>query len=468
MVDVKATAQPAIEIIELPPEVIVIEDETHELYCSASFTDVKYGMGADFDLLPAEVKARLELIRRGALDIEYKKMFPIQAKAIPHILKGSHVIGQAPGGGGKTAAFTIGMLAHIDVSRHHTEGLIVGMTRELACQIYEDAVVPLGKYMAGLTHNLFLAGIHARDLGSSCNDHVVVGTPGKLGELIESGFIDLSNLRVFVLDEADELILDSNNAKFEAAMKNWRRRAPRECLSLLFSATFPSHVRESAKEFLTKGRPIQLLTIPTTNLIVKNRSLFSIAATDAKPKLAILQDVYDFSGADGKSVVFCNTIKATQDVAAKMRDLGKPCAVIHSELTGEDRDRALKLFRGKIRLVGVPEPNVLICTDALARGVDISNVALVVNYELPVKKNRGGGQVANTPTFLHRVARCGRAGRKGLAISFVGNAADAQLIAAYKADILEGKPETQPLIQEWAADDFEGLFKHFKASGGTK
>jgi superfamily II DNA/RNA helicase len=457
------TPQLANEVVELPPE-ILIEDEASDLYCKASFEDLKYGMGSEFDQLSAEVRTRLDLIRRAALEMDYKKMFPIQASAIPYILKGFHVLGQAPGGGGKTAAFTIGMLAHIDVSNPHTQGLIVGMTRELAGQIYEDAVVPLSKNMAGLRHNLFLAGIHPGE--PSCDDHVIVGTPGKLGELIERGYIRLDRLRVFVIDEADELIMDSNNAKFENSMKNWRRRAPRDCLTLLFSATFPKGVKDSAKEFLTKGRPIQMLTIPTTSLIVKNRSLFSMAVTPAKSKLAILQDVYDYCAPAGKSVVFCNTIKATEDVYGKMQELGKPCSVLHGDLKGEERDRALKVFRGKLQMPGVVESNVLICTDALARGVDISNVTLVVNYELPVKRvGRGGGvQKADTATFLHRVARCGRAGRRGLAISLVGNAADADLIETYKSEILDGQPETQPIIQTWPADDFEGLVERFKAA----
>ena len=137
---------------------------------------------------------------------------PIQLESIPRIAMGSHLIAQAQGGAGKTVAFTIGMLSHIDTTLPYTQGLIVGMTRELARQIYTDAVVVLGKYMSGLTHGLYLAGFRAPQ-GSKGNQHIAVGTPGKLDELLfEKRYLDISKLRVWVLDEADELVMNSEDA----------------------------------------------------------------------------------------------------------------------------------------------------------------------------------------------------------------------------------------------------------------
>ena len=455
------------EIIELPAPV-VIDDPDSPLFSALDYSNPTFGMEkAEYDCLRPGIRSSLDNIRRAALEMGYKKMFPIQATSIPHILMEKHVIGQAPGGAGKTAAFTIGMLAHIDTSKSCTQGLVIGMTRELSRQIYHDAVVPLGKNLDGFTHDLFLKGFRTEHYQrSTCNAHVIVGSPGKLFDLIhDRKFIDISQLRVFVLDEADELILDTDGhgAVVKKNIFTLRRLAPKTCLTLLFSATFPPDVRKQSSALLTTARRIEHLAIPTANLMPRNRKQYSIPTTAELSKIDILGQTYDFCGAEGKSIVFCNTIKAVTDVAKVMEMRQRPCGILHGELRDEERDLALDTFRGKIPR---RECNVLICTDVLARGVDVPNVGLVVNYDLPVKKqggrSGGGIVVADEPTYLHRIARCARAGKKGQVINLVNNAGDQELLTKYLDYVLRDEPADSParayaVIHPWLATDLGEL-----------
>jgi ATP-dependent RNA helicase DDX19/DBP5 len=242
---------------------------------------------------------------------------------------------------------------------------------------------------------------------------------------------------------------------------------PPDCQVLLFSATFPPEVDKYAKEFIGKGkRSLVNLKLPSeaSLMIPERKQFFMRTHTRNNGKIEILREIYEYIQSN-QSIVFCNTIKAVEETQRLMTELNCPCSILHSKLPTEaDRDKAIDEFRGKNLPEGVRPSKVLICTDVIARGVDIPNVNLVVNYELPFKTDRRGNKSVDYETYAHRIPRCSRAGRHGTVINFVQDAKDSESVKSIINHFSDGEPDPS-LIKEWGADPdgpdggVEGLYR---------
>ncbi len=340
---------------------------------------------AELDLLPA--------LQRAIDAAGYTAPTPIQGAALPAILAGRDVLAQAPTGSGKTAAFGLGLLQKLDAGAIRTQALVLCPTRELADQVAKE-IRRLASGIPNVKLSLLVGGLALGPQLASLEHppHVVVGTPGRVQELLRKGALDLRAVSSLVLDEADRML----DMGFEPAIRDIVKRLPRERQSLLFSATWPEALRAVGQSTLRE--PVEVAVDaaagqPEVELV------FHEADLAAKPALLaglLLQHRPE------SAVVFCNTRRDVDDVAAWLGGLGFAAAALHGDL--EQRDREEVLVRFANRSLGV-----LVASDVAARGLDIKELACVVNYELP----------SDAETFLHRSGRTARAGRGGLVLSLV-------------------------------------------------
>ena len=346
----------------------------------------------------------------------YTVMTPIQAQALPAILERRDVIAQAPTGSGKTAAFGLGLLGKIDATTGGTQALILCPTRELADQVGKHlrklatgipnlklsvlcGGIPLGPQLASLTHA----------------PHVVVGTPGRVLELVQKDALQLRGIHTLVLDEADRML----DMGFEEPIRALVKRTPKERQSLLFSATFPDAIRTLGNAMLRNALEVSI------NGGAKPASIeerfFETEPTRRAPLLASL--LLQFK--PESTVVFCNMRRDTEEVVGSLAHYGFTALALHGEMEQRDRDEVLVRFANR-------SCNVLVASDVAARGLDIDDIGAVVNYELPT----------DADTYLHRIGRTGRAGRDGLALSLVAPSerSRASLIEARLIESGQGKP----------------------------
>ncbi|GAB3703702.1 DEAD/DEAH box helicase [Mariniluteicoccus flavus] len=324
--------------------------------------------------------------------------FPIQSMSIPIAVAGTDMIGQARTGTGKTLAFGISLLQRITVDNEPgvaPQALVVAPTRELALQVSKDLAV--ASSVLGARVLTVYGGVGYDPQLDALRDgvDVVVGTPGRLLDLVNRRALDLRHIKVMVLDEADEML----DLGFLPDVERLIAQTPDSRQTLLFSATMPSAIASLARTHLTQPVNIRaehhddLTTVPlTTQYIYQAHDL-------DKPEIVgrILQadDV-------GKVIIFCRTKRSAQRVADDLEARGFNAAPIHGDLRQEARERALKKFReDKIK--------VLVATDVAARGIDVAGVSHVINYECP----------DDDKTYVHRIGRTGRAGAKGIAVTFV-------------------------------------------------
>ncbi|CAB9514633.1 RNA helicase DBP5 [Seminavis robusta] len=323
----------------------------------------------------------------------------IQEEALPRILADPprNVIGQAQSGSGKTAAFTLGMLYRIDVDAPaSTQALCVTPTRELAIQIFEKAVKPMAANMAGLKVQLAVAGTHF-EKGQKCDAHIIIGTPGKVVDWMKRRLFNAKTIKVFVLDEADSMIEEGGHRANSLLIK---KNLHKKCQSLFFSATFPPEVVAFAGKMV--DNPDRILIEEGDEFLVVDviKQLWVDTRDYNGGKLEFLADIYSLLTI-GQSIVFVGTKRDADTVHQTLSDSGYTCSVLHGGVDGAERDATMLAFRNG-------ESNVLITTNVLARGVDVDNVCLVVNYDVPVDKD----QMPDFETYLHRIGRTGRFGRR--------------------------------------------------------
>ncbi|MBI1673033.1 ATP-dependent RNA helicase DbpA [Shewanella sp. DW31] len=323
----------------------------------------------------------------------YNEMTPIQAQSLPPILAGQDVIGQGKTGSGKTAAFGLGLLNKLDVKRFRIQTLVLCPTRELADQVAQEirtlargihnvkvltlcGGVPMGPQVGSLEHGA----------------HIIVGTPGRIVDHLDRNRLDLSNLNMLVLDEADRML----EMGFQPALDAIIEQAPRERQTLLFSATFPEQIQSIAK---------QIMYDPSMVKVEGNHDSLSIAQhfyhlDDDKARMQALQLLL-LEHKPESAVVFCNTKRETQKVADELEGLGFSVLALHGDLEQRDRDETLLQFANKSACV-------LVATDVAARGLDIDALDAVFNYHVAY----------DTEVHIHRIGRTGRAGSKGAAYTF--------------------------------------------------
>jgi len=340
-----------------------------------------------------DMNLREELLR-GIYAYGFEKPSAIQQRAIMPVLKGRDVIAQAQSGTGKTATFAISILQKIDVSLRECQALVLAPTRELAQQI-QKVVNALSEYM-NIESMACIGGTAVReDLKKlDVGVHVVVGTPGRVYDMIQRRALRTEHIKMFVLDEADEML----SRGFKDQIYDVFQLIPNGVQVVLLSATMPAEVLEVTKRFMRD--PIRIL-VKKDELTLEGIKQFYIAIEREEWKLDTLCDLYETLTIT-QAVIFCNTRRKVEWLTEKMTSRQFTVSSMHGDMEQKDRDIIMKEFRSG-------SSRVLITTDLLARGIDVQQVSLVINYDLPT----------NRENYIHRIGRGGRFGRKGVAINFV-------------------------------------------------
>ncbi|SHO79164.1 Nucleolar protein required for maturation of 18S rRNA [Malassezia sympodialis ATCC 42132] len=333
---------------------------------------------------------------RGIYAYNYEKPSAIQQRAIQPILRGRDVIAQAQSGTGKTATFSISMLQTIDTALRETQALVLSPTRELATQI-QSVVLALGDYMNVQCHACIGGTSVGEDIRKlEYGQHIVSGTPGRVFDMIRRRHLRTKNIKMLILDESDELL----NMGFKDQIYDIYRYLPPATQVVLVSATLPNDVLEMTSKFMTD--PVRIL-VKRDEITLEGIKQFFIAVEKEDWKFDTLCDLYDTLTIT-QAVIFCNTRRKVDWLTERMRENNFQVSSMHGEMQQKERDAIMNEFRqGSSR--------VLITTDVWARGIDVQNVSLVTNYDLPT----------NRENYIHRIGRSGRFGRKGVAINFVTN-----------------------------------------------
>jgi ATP-independent RNA helicase DbpA len=330
---------------------------------------------------------------KNLASLGYSAMTPIQEHSLPYILAGKDVIARAKTGSGKTAAFGIGLLAHLDITSLNVQALILCPTRELADQVGKElrrlarctenvrvltlcGGVPFGPQLGSLTHGA----------------HVVVGTPGRLLDHLRRGSLDLHNLKTLVLDEADRML----DMGFQDDIAALIAAAPAKRQTLLFSATYPDEIAEMSRDI--QHAPVEISVDEAHEEGAIEQLLFEVGQSERTAFTARLLRHY----LPESTLIFCNTKAECQELADALTGLGFAALAIHGDLEQRERDQVLVRFANK-------SASVLVATDVAARGLDIKELSAVINYELP----------RDPEVYVHRIGRTGRAGEQGLALSLV-------------------------------------------------
>ncbi|MET9065719.1 DEAD/DEAH box helicase, partial [Streptosporangium sandarakinum] len=325
--------------------------------------------------------------------------FPIQEMALPLALNSQDIIGQARTGTGKTYAFGVAMLQRVGKPRKNRKkprGLVVVPTRELAVQVTEDLVTAAGKLGSRILTvyggRAYEPQIEALKQGVD----IIVGTPGRLLDLVKQKYLDLGQINVLVLDEADRML----DLGFLPDIERIIKLIPAERQTMLFSATLPGEIVALSRRYLNRPTHVRAENNDAEAEATPQTTQF-VWRTHRMNKIEILARLLQCEGR-GLTMVFCETKRACDKVVEELKERGFAAAAVHGDLGQGQREQALRAFRnGKI--------DVLVATDVAARGIDIDDVTHVVNYDCPQDEK----------TYVHRIGRTGRAGRTGVAVTFV-------------------------------------------------
>lgn len=337
-----------------------------------------------------------EKLLRGVYAMGFEKPSIIQQTAILPVLHGHDVIAQAQSGTGKTATFSIGLLNRIDDSVQQTQGLVLAHTRELALQIH-SVMTGLGQYM-NFTYNLCVGGTQIKENIDQLlqNPHIVIGTPGRVLDMINKKALHTRTLKMLVIDEADEML----SKIFSNQIYDIFRFLPNDIQVGLFSATMTPEFFKLAKCFMRE--PVKIL-VKNEELTLEGIRQFYINLDKSEYKFGTLCDIYEACSIS-QTIIYCNARRTVDQLTRQLVESDFSVECIHGDMTQEDRNKIMQEFRnGSCR--------VLISTDLLSRGIDVQQVSLVINFDLP----------NNIESYIHRIGRSGRFGRKGTAINFLTN-----------------------------------------------
>ncbi|EGR30527.1 hypothetical protein IMG5_129800 [Ichthyophthirius multifiliis] len=336
-----------------------------------------------------------ELIR-GILTYGFDKPSAVQQRAIKPIIQGRDVIVQSQSGTGKTGVFCISALQIVDKNLREPQILIVSPTRELAEQS-QKVCLALGDHMNIIVH-CCIGGKSMEDDKNSLEKgvHIVSGTPGRIYDMIQKRHLRTRNLKMLILDEADEML----SKGFKQQVYDIYRYLPHNNQNVVVSATLPQEILEMTNKFT--NNPIKIL-VKRDELTLEGIKQFFISVEKEEWKLETLCDLYNTITVT-QAVIFCNTKKIVEWLADQMTKQNFSLCYIHGGMSQKERDKVMHEFRnGQYR--------ILIATDIWGRGLDVQQVSVVINYDLP----------SNRELYIHRIGRSGRFGRKGVAINFVKN-----------------------------------------------
>jgi len=350
-------------------------------------------MSEEFNFDELKIK---DNILRGVYAYGFEKPSMIQGKSIPKIISGKDIIAQAQSGTGKTGAFTIGSLCRIDDSKKETQVLILVPTRELAEQVYK--VVQEISSFTEITCLKVIGGTNV----TMCKDdlskypHVIVGTPGRVLDMISRKYLYTSELKTLIFDEADEIL----SYGFKDCIYEIVQQIPKNTQICLFSATIPDEIIELTTKFMKDPEKV---LVKKEELTLEGIQQFYVNVKHSDWKYDIIVDLYDIINV-GQCIIYINSKNRIVDIYNKLLKDNYPVAYITGDRTVNERNEIMEQFRtGHIR--------VLLSSDLLSRGIDIQQLSLVINYDLPREKE----------TYIHRIGRSGRYGRKGVAINLISD-----------------------------------------------
>ena len=377
----------------------------------------------DFNLRPELVQAITAL--------GYTQPTPIQAGIIPLMQEGCDVTGQAQTGTGKTAAFALPILNRIDPQQYLPQALVVAPTRELALQVTE-MIQSLGQFMGVSVLTVYGGTSYSQQLNQLRRGvQVVVGTPGRILDLVKRGRLDLTEVHTVVLDEADEMLSMGFVEDVEAILA----ATPDERQTTLFSATLPPRIRELARKYLRNPKTVAIQTEQVTVAATEQRVYY----VNEHDKLAVLTRLFEMEDIT-TALIFTRTRVRTGELVNELNLRGYPSEALSGDLSQEAREHTMARFRaGQVK--------VLVATDVAARGLDVEGISHVFNYDLPEE----------TETFVHRIGRTGRAGRTGVAISLARPSERRQVRQIEQFTHQEMLQATVPTIEEIQAKRMDSL-----------
>ena len=342
----------------------------------------------DFDLDPN--------LLRGIFAYGFEKPSPIQSKAIMPVIEGKDVIAQAQSGTGKTATFSIGALQRVNLSESSTQVLILSPTRELSNQTAK-VISSLSSFMDGIKIKTLVGGSSVDDTSHFSNKnvpHIISGCPGRVLDMMRKDRIQCKSIKLIILDEADEML----SIGFKEQVYNIFQQLNNDIQVCLFSATLPDSINGIIDKIMRN--PVHI-SVKREQLTLEGIRQFYVALDDDRQKYNTLKALYSFINMS-QTIIYCNSVKRVQDLYEAMCEDAFPVCRIHSNMDKSERDKSFNDFRSG-------SSRVLISSNVTARGIDIQQVSVVINFDLPKCVH----------TYLHRIGRSGRWGRKGVGINFI-------------------------------------------------
>jgi len=365
-----------------------------------------------------ELELNTDLLR-GIFAHGFEKPSPIQSKAIDPLKQGRDIIAQAQSGTGKTAAFTVGALSRVNISENVNQVLIMAPTHELAQQI-STVITSLSHMMEGIRIKTIIGG---SSIDTDVNEmrenppHIIVGCPGRIYDMIRRRHINANKLKLVILDEADEML----STGFKEQIYNIFQHLNKNVQIALFSATLPDNIFQITNKFMRN--PVKIC-VKAESLTLEGIKQYFVGLEDDRQKYITLKDLYQYISMS-QCIIYANSIKRVTDLYEAMKEDNFPVCCLHSSMEKSEREAAFREFRtGAAR--------VLISSNVTARGIDIQQVSIVINFDLP----------RDVHNYLHRIGRSGRWGRKGTGINFITRRDVVKMkeIEAYYATQIEELP----------------------------
>jgi superfamily II DNA/RNA helicase len=343
-----------------------------------------------------EIPGLSEQLLHGIYAYGFERPSPIQRSSIVHIIEGKDVIAQAQSGTGKTGSFSVSTLASINTELKDTQAIILAPTRELANQIH-DVIKSISSYMDNIQCQLLIGGTSTDDDISMLKNntpHVIVGCPGRVHDMLRRKYINSQTVRLLVLDEADEMLSSGFKEQVYYIFQCLRS----DVQVALFSATLPNDLMNLTNKFMRD--PVRIL-VKSEQLTLEGIKQYHIALDADGEKYETLCDLYN-SLSMAQCIIYCNSVRRVSDLYQAMKEDNFPVCCIHSGMDKNERRKNYEDFKFGLY-------KVLISSNVTARGIDIQSVSTVLNFDMP----------KDVHTYLHRIGRSGRWGKKGIAINFV-------------------------------------------------